>query len=474
MSDALSQMASSAPYADAFELRLDLIRSAELAVLLLATPKPVIATCRPVWQGGGFAGSEERRMEILSAASLLGADYIDIELDAGKKFHTPFITRRGETGIILSHHVPAGKKFDSAAVYRRMRGVGADVMKFAFHASDAWENRIAFDFLLRARKDRCKAVAIAMGEAGEASRILYRVFGAWGTYAGTEDGKTAAPGQIRARLLKELYRADQRSPKTMIFGVVGYPVSHSKGIHVHNPLFALAGKDAVYCRFPVRNLRRFISDVGPFLRGFSVTLPHKKAMLSFARKLDPVASAIGAVNTMVRTKNGWWGTNTDAAAALDAIERVTRVSGKRMLILGAGGAARAIAYEAARRGSMVSIANRTESRARKLALELGVRFQPLRSLTPDRFDILANATPVGMAPRADQTPIAGRFLKGKTVFDAVYNPPTTRLLKETSERGGTAVPGTEMYVNQGAAQFRLYTGVAANIRAMKRILLEQS
>jgi 3-dehydroquinate dehydratase / shikimate dehydrogenase len=474
MSDALSQMAAAAPYADAFELRLDLIHAPELAVLLLATPKPIIATCRPAWEGGGFRGSEQERMEILSAASLLGADYVDIELDAGKTFHAPFLRRQGETGIILSHHVPLGKKFDSVPVYRRMRAIGADVMKFAFCASDAWENRIAFDFLLRARKDRRKAVAIAMGEAGEASRVLYRVFGGWGMYAAAEDGRASAPGQVTARQLKELYRADRLSHRTKIFGVVGYPVSHSRGIFVHNPLFALAGKDAVYCRFPVKNLRRFMSEVGPLAGGFSVTLPQKKGMLALAHTIDPVAKAIGAVNTMVKKRNGWWGTNTDAAAALDAIEHATPVAGKRLLVLGAGGAARAIAFEAARRGAAVSIANRTASRARALARELRVRFQPLESLTSEAFDIFANATSVGMAPRSHQTPVAAKLLRGKVVFDAVYNPPLTRMLKEASQLGATIVPGTEMYVNQGAAQFKLYTGVKADIRAMKRILLQQS
>ncbi|HTO93981.1 MAG TPA: type I 3-dehydroquinate dehydratase [Bacteroidota bacterium] len=472
MSDALDQVRASEPWADMFEFRLDLIRGPRLAALLLSTRRPVIVTCRPAWEGGAFTGTERERLALLAGASLLGADYIDIELRAGRGAMESFLGRRRESGVIVSYHAREGERPSPGALYRRMRGTGADVLKFAFHARDAWENRIAFDFLRAGARDRARAVAIAMGEAGEPSRILYRVFGGWGTYAAAETGEGAAPGQIRARELAELYRAGRLNASTAIFGVIGNPVRQSKGIRVHNPLFAHAGRNAVYCRFAVTDLRRFFSHMAPLLKGFSVTHPHKVAVSRFLDGTDRVARAIGAVNTVVRRGTRLAGTNTDAPAALDAIERVTSVRGKTMLIAGTGGAARAIAFEAARRGAGVLVTGRNAARGRAFAREFRARFVPGEEWKKISPDILVNATPVGMAPRTHASPFPRGMLKGKVVFDAVYNPPVTRLLAEAAAAGARIVRGTEMYVNQAARQFTLYARTRPDVRLMKRLLDE--
>jgi 3-dehydroquinate dehydratase/shikimate dehydrogenase len=473
MSDALEQVAASDPWADVFEFRFDLIRKADLAMLLLSTRKPVIATCRPVWEGGEFRGPEEERLDILAAASLLGAAYVDIELRAGGRALRQFLGRRRESSVIVSYHAPPGTRVSLGALYRRMRGTGADILKFAFVARDAWENRIAFDFLRRAGRDRQRAIAIAMGEAGEPSRVLYRVFGGWGTYAAPESGRAAAPGQVTARVLSDLFRTERLRPSTKIFGVVGSPVRQSRGIFVHNPLFARAEKNAVYCRFDVTDLRRFFSRMVPLIQGFSVTHPHKVEIAKYLDSMDPLSRAIGAVNTVTRRRGRLRGTNTDAPAALDAIEHISPVRGKRMLIMGAGGAARAIAYEATRRGAQVLVTARTPRAARRLAKEFGLVYVPISGFRDVEADILVNATPVGMAPRSHESPFPSGMLKGKTVFDAVYNPPLTRLLREAAGRGAKIVRGTDMYVNQAAMQFALYAGVPANIPLMKKLLLEK-
>jgi 3-dehydroquinate dehydratase/shikimate dehydrogenase len=473
MSDALEQVAASDIWADVFEFRFDLIRKPELAMLLLSTRKPVIATCRPVWEGGEFRGSEEERLDMLAAASLLGAEYVDIELRAGARALRQFLGRRRESSVIVSYHAPPGARFSVAPLYRRMRGTGADILKFAFVARDAWENRIAFDFLRRAERDRQRAIAVAMGEAGEPSRVLYRVFGGWGTYAAPESGRAAAPGQLTARVLSDLYRTERLRPSTKIFGVAGNPVSQSRGILVHNPLFARAEKNAVYCRFLVTDLRKFFSRMVPLLHGFSVTHPHKVEIAKYLDSMDPLSRVIGAVNTVIRRRGRLRGTNTDAPAALDAIEHVSSVKGKRILIMGAGGAARAIAYEAARRGAQVLVTGRNPRAARRLAREFGIVYVPVSGLRDVEADILVNATPVGMAPHSHESPFPPRMLKGKTVFDAVYNPPLTRLLREAAGRGAKIVRGTDMYINQAARQFALYAGVPANISLMKKLLLEK-
>jgi 3-dehydroquinate dehydratase/shikimate dehydrogenase len=473
MSDALEQVAASDPWADAFEFRFDLIHKPELAMLLLSTRKPVIATCRPVWERGEFRGSEEERLDILAAASLLGAEYVDIELRAGVRALGQFLGRRRESSVIVSYHAPPGARVGIGALYKRMKGTGADILKFAFDARDAWENRIAFEFLRRAGSDRQRAIAIAMGEAGEPSRVLYRVFGGWGTYAAPESGRAAAPGQITARVLSELYRTERLSPSTKIYGVVGNPVRQSRGIFVHNPLFARAEKNAVYCRFAVTDLRRFFSRMVPLIHGFSVTHPHKVEIRKYLGSMDPLSRAIGAVNTVVRKRGRLTGTNTDAPAALDAIEHVSPVKGKRMLILGAGGAARAIAYEATRRGALVLVTGRTPRAARSLARDFGIVYVPVSAFRDVEADILVNATPVGMAPHHHESPFPSGMLRGKTVFDAVYNPPMTQLLREAAVAGAKIVRGTDMYINQAAMQFTLYAGVPANISLMKKLLLDK-
>ena len=473
MSDALEQVAASEPWADMFEFRFDLIRKPELAMLLLSTRKPVIATCRPVWEGGEFRGSEEERFDMLAAASLLGAEYVDIELRSGSLALRQFLRRRRESSVIVSYHAPPGARVAVTALYRRMRRTGADILKFAFHARDAWENRIAFDFLRCAGNDRQRAIAIAMGEAGEPSRVLYRVFGGWGTYAAPESGKGAAPGQVTARVLSDLYRTERLRPSSKIFGVVGNPVRQSRGIRVHNPLFARAEKNAVYCRFAVTDLRRFFSRMVPLIHGFSVTHPHKVEIGKYLDSMDPLSRAIGAVNTVIRKRGRLTGTNTDAAAALDAIEHVSTVRGKRMLIMGAGGAARAIAYEATRRGAQVLVSGRNPRAARSLAREFGIVYVPISGFPLVEADILVNATPVGMAPHTHESPFPSRMLEGKTVFDAVYTPPLTTLLREAAGAGAKIVRGTEMYINQAAMQFALYAGVPANIPLMKKLLLDE-
>ena len=310
-----------------------------------------------------------------------------------------------------------------------------------------------------------------MGEAGEPSRVLYRVFGGWGTFACAESGRGSAPGQISGRTLRELYRSEHLNRATKVFGVVGHPVAQSRGIFVHNPLFARAEKNSVYCRFDVTDLRKFFARIVPLVDGFSVTHPHKVGIRRYLDATDPVARAIGAVNTVVRRRGRLTGINTDARAALDAIEHAAPVKGKRVLILGAGGAARAIAWEASRRGGIVVLTGRDPLAVRKLARELSVEALPVRSAPGADADFLVNATPVGMAPRAHETPFPRSMLKGKIVFDAVYNPPVTRLLREAAAAGAGVVRGTDMYVNQAAMQFALYAGVPADLGLMKKLLL---
>lgn len=470
MKEAFAQVAGSTPYADIFEFRLDLIEEPSLSLLLSSTRKPIIATCRPKWEGGKFEGTERERMEVLETASMLGASYIDLELKTDKTFLKEFLNRRGESNLIISHHQFAGERIDAAKVYMRMRAHGADIFKFAYTADDVSDIRHAIEFLEMAKRDRQKAIAIAMGDYGEPTRILYKKFNGWATYAATEDGKTSAPGQIPASELKQLYRSDRISPRTKVFGVIGNPLNQSKGVYMHNPLFHRAKKDAVYCKFPVKNLRKFMKYVAPLLSGFSITIPYKQEAIKYLDRVDKTAMAIGACNTAVRRKGKLYGTNTDAPAALDAIETVARVKKKTMLIVGAGGAARAIAFEARRRGANVLIMNRDKSKAEKLANEFGLKQVERAGIRIAPYDFLVNATSVGMTPNVNESPAPKQALRNKIVFDAVFNPPMTKLLQDAQSVGAKIVEGTEMYINQAALQFELYAGVKPSKKFMRHLL----
>ena len=249
---------------------------------------------------------------------------------------------------------------------------------------------------------------------------------------------------------------------------MGYPIGQSKGVYVHNALFA--NRNSVYCQLPSRDLRSFMRHIAPLLAGFSVTIPHKESITRYLDALTDEARAIGAVNTVVRRRGRLVGLNTDAGAALDAIEDVLRVRGLRVLILGAGGAARAIGYEARRRGARLLVCTRSPESARRFARDFSADVVSREDLSRDRFDIVVNATPVGMVPDMRSSPLPPRLLEGKLVFDAVYNPPLTRLLRETLAAGGRIVPGTEMYVRQAARQSALYTGRRPDLAAMRRLL----
>jgi len=477
MKETLAQVRLSKPHADAFEFRLDMIATPDVARLLHSSSLPSIVTCRPTWEGGKYKGTEEKRLRLLESAVAAGAHYVDVELDADASFRRRFLDGREQTKVIISHH-----RFEVGVVpvrplFRRMRATGADVIKLAYMAGGVADNRFAVDFLGLAKNNGQNAVAIAMGEAGEPSRILYRKFEAWATYAEPSKGKGAAQGQLPVDEMKLLYQSHLRP--NAVFGVVGYPLHQSKGVYVHNELFnrhstngSSRTRSGVYCKFPAKKLSSFFKYVVPWLDGFSVTIPHKQAVIKYLDELDPVSKAIGTVNTVIRRDGRLSGYNTDAPGALDAMEVVRKVRGSRMLIVGAGGAARAIAYEAKQRGAVVLVTNRTERKAKNLTSEFGLEHVKTSEVRIARFDILVNATSVGMVPNVNASPVPKEILKGKIVFDAVYNPRMTKLLRDAKNVGATIISGTEMYLNQAARQFLLYTGEKPDIQLMRTILHE--
>ncbi len=320
-------------------------------------------------------------------------------------------------------------------------------------------------------KGRRNVIAVPMGEIGLPGRVLALRHGSALAYAAV--GEKTAPGQLALDKMKNLYRADKLDRRSRVYGVIGNPVAHSLSPLLHNTGFIARHMNDVYLPFLVPDLRDFLSAVGPLgIHGFSVTLPHKRAILRHLDDCDPLAAAIGAVNTVVVRGNGkLYGYNTDYVGVLRALQRRVALRGSRVLIYGAGGAARAIAFALVQAGAIVNVCARRSAEARKLARAAGGEAIERRHLRGEFFDAIINATPVGMHPRASASPLRADELNCRLVFDSIYRPMQTRLLQLASKRGIEIVSGVDMFIAQGTAQWEIWTGLRAPEKQMRATVL---
>jgi 3-dehydroquinate dehydratase/shikimate dehydrogenase len=310
-----------------------------------------------------------------------------------------------------------------------------------------------------------------MGEAASPARVLALRDGSELAYAPVENA--TAPGQATLEEMTQVYRAGRVNARTRVYGVIGDPVGHSLSPQLHNAGFQARGINAVYLPFPVRDLRDFLAAVRPLgIAGFSVTLPHKQRILRHLDGCDPLAETIGAVNTVVVRGGGrLYGYNTDYVGVLRALERRMPLSGSRVLIFGAGGAARAVAFALVQAGAVVCICARRPARAKELARAAGGEAVARASLRREFFDAIVNATPVGMHPNAGASPLQSEELNCRLVFDLIYRPRQTYLLQLARRRGIETVSGLEMFLAQGFAQWEIWTGERAPEPAMRRAVL---
>jgi 3-dehydroquinate dehydratase/shikimate dehydrogenase len=322
-----------------------------------------------------------------------------------------------------------------------------------------------------------------MGELGQPSRILCGKYGSPFTYATFSKDRELAPGQLSFLEMKNIYRYDAINAQTEVFAVLGDPVSHSLSPVIHNAAFAELGLNSVY--IPIRIFkRRLLESLNALewlgIKGYSVTIPHKEGVMEKAEILDEEVKEIGAANTLFREADGrWHAANTDYEAALSSLlkgitergDESPSIRGKKVLLLGAGGAARAIGWAMVQAGALVTIANRSVDRAKELATELGCQFCMWEHRASGYADVLINCTPVGMHPNVDETPFKESwFREGMIVFDTVYTPETTLLLKQAKERGCHAVSGLEMFAQQAAAQFERFTGKTPPVDVMRKAI----
>ena len=459
------------------ELRVDYIQGpVQMKRLLRDRPCPVIVTCRRSSDGGRWEGTEEARQLLLRTAIVEGADYVDLEDDVAGS-----IPRYGSTRRIISHHDFTRTPADLTVLHKRLAGLDADIVKVAAMANHPLDNLRMLEMV---HASRCPTIGICMGEIGVPTRVLSGRAGSPFTFAPFHEDRLLAPGQIGWRQMRDVFRYDTITPATRIYGVVADPVAHSLSPVVHNAALAAAGIDAVYIPFrvPAEQIDDFLSNARRWpLAGLSVTIPHKEAVLKQCGRQDDLVRSIGAANTLTFSADGISASNTDATAAVESLEGVLRDhdsafdgGGQRVktaLVLGAGGAARAVAFGLRQRNVDVTVAARTLERARKIAADVGCKVVDWGQRYRLEYDCLVNATPLGMHPNVNDTPYAAEQLRPyMVVFDTVYNPESTLLVKQAREIGCRTVTGVDMFVRQAAIQFRIWHGRDPDTQVMRDAL----
>jgi 3-dehydroquinate dehydratase/shikimate dehydrogenase len=434
--------------ADLIELRLDTVTDPSAAGALAGRRKPVIITCRPKSEGGCFTGSEDERRTILSDALSLGAEFVDLEWGGAC---ADLIATTGGRRIVLSHHDFTGVPQDVHGLVQAMLATGADVVKLAVTAQ-----RLCDCLTLKTitGQTRVPMAVIAMGAAGVATRVLASWFGSCWTYAG--DG--VAPGQIGLDRMHGEFQFRRIGARTSIYGVLGRPVTHSVSPAMHNAAFRAAHLDAVYLPLAAADFDDFMTFAEALnVAGVSVTAPFKVDAFERADECDPVSRRIRAVNTLRRSGGRWLGCNTDVTGFLAPLDTAMPIRGRRATIMGAGGAARSVAVALASAGVRVTLAARRPEQAGAVAALTGADVGAWPP-PPGSWDLLVNTTPAGTAPHVEASPLPDTHpLDGELVYDLVYNPPQTRLLREAAAAGCRTIGGLDMLVAQAQAQFEWWT-----------------
>jgi 3-dehydroquinate dehydratase/shikimate dehydrogenase len=438
-----------------------------------------IATCRCKANGGRFEGATTAALDILVKAAESGFQLVDIELEAIEKLPKTTMGRLREAGaaVIVSYHDFHATK-DLDAVYSRMKPFAPEYIKLVPTARSLADNLTLMRFLGRMEDDsNSSIVGICMGEPGIISRVLGLRAGSAFTFAAATVGEETAPGQIAARTLLETYRVDQVDAATKVYGVAGNPIKSSLSPLMMNTAFRRETVNAVYLALQTAkadDLFKLAKEVP--IQGMSITMPLKQDVLPYLERTDPLSAKIGAVNTISRMPDGkFYGFNTDVPGIILPLERRLPLANSKVLVLGAGGAARAAVFGCRDKGAEVFICNRTPETAQKLAKQSGAKVIKREALAKTSFDVIINATPIGMAGLSGKgvptSPLESAEINARFVFDLIYNPLETPFLRLARQKGATAISGVEMFVTQGARQFEIWTGKPAPEEEMLRVVL---
>ncbi|MGH9434633.1 MAG: shikimate dehydrogenase [Terriglobia bacterium] len=470
------QAANSGSSQTGFEWRLDYLQDfanleAQMHEMLLRLRFPQsIATCRRLEAGGRFKGTIEEQAAVIETAVRAGCHWVDFEAESVHRGGgAALLDRFKHVKIVVSHHdyrtMPA-----LGEIYRKLSRYPVQVVKIAAHAHKLADNLKVEKFLKSRRGSGPKVVAFGLGPCGIPSRLLSLKWGCHFTYASAGSHIAVAAGQLPAPAMRMVYRVEHLDYRTQIYGVVGSRASVSLSPSMQNAAFNAKRVNAIYLPCETSQLADFLKLARQMgFAGFSVTMPFKRAIIKELDWIDPLAAQIGACNTVAVQRGKWLGWNTDAAAVVEVLTKRLRLAGSRILILGAGGAARSAAFALRGEGAGIFIAARREAVARQLARAVSAQAVPWGSADGLDVDAVINATPIGMSPNAESIPVDLARLRVRVVLDMVYYPMETRFLAEARGRGITTISGLEMLVDQGARQFEIWTGQSA-----PRALMEQA
>jgi 3-dehydroquinate dehydratase/shikimate dehydrogenase len=465
------------------EFRLDYLDKPALALpkikefIEINTAATVIATCRRAANGGKFEGAVPAELEILLKAAAAGCHIVDIELESAETLKKIDLQKLRDSGaaIIVSYHDFKETK-DLDGIYKRIEPFQPDFVKIVPTAKSLTDNVIFMRFMER-MSDQADVVGVCMGDAGIISRVLALRAGSVFTFAAATAGEETAPGQIAARTLVETYRIEEVDAATKVYGVAGNPAGKSLSPVMMNTAFRRETVNAVYLALQTAKVSDLITLINEIpIQGVSVTMPHKQAILPYLEHMDPLSKKIGACNTLLRAQDGnLYGFNTDVAGILAPLEKRLPLKGAKILVLGAGGSGRAAVFGLREKGAEVHILNRTPETAAKLARQAGAKVFKRESFSSKKdsasFDVIINSTPIGMAGVKGAQILAPEELRAKIVFDLVYNPADTPLIRMARQQGLNVITGVEMFVQQGARQFEIWTGKPAPEEEMLRVVI---
>jgi 3-dehydroquinate dehydratase/shikimate dehydrogenase len=421
----------------------------------------VMCTCRREASGGRFKGSIASQLEILTKAAAAGCQLLDVELQTAVRAKPEQLEKlRSRAALILSFHdFRATKTLDETL--EKMSRFAADIYKVVGTATTLYDNVTMMKFLEH-KGDTHSLVGLCMGEQGIISRVLGVRAGSVFTFGAISPDERTAPGQVTAQELRSTYRIEQVDAATRVYGVAGDPVAHSLSPVIMNTALRRENVNGVYLALHAKTLKDLLACVRDIpIHGLSITMPYKESILKFLDNTDSHTAKIGACNTVVRAQDGkLYGFNTDAAGVVRPLEQRVTIEKAKILVLGAGGAARAAVFGLKERGAEVYVMNRSAAPAQKLARSARARTAKRADLKKMAFDVIINATPVGMNNQRE-SPLNAEEINAKYVFDMIYDPPETRLMKLARERGAQTIPGVEMFVHQAARQFEIWTGKPA-------------
>ena len=454
------------------ELRVDwILRPVNLKRLLTDRPCPCVFTCRRESDGGKWSKTENERLILLRSAIVEGVDYIDLEEDVAAS-----IPRYGKTKRIVSYHNFRETPEDIWEIHQRLAKLDADIVKLATMSHSQHDNLR----MMRVIKDaKIPTIGLCMGEIGAPTRVLCGKFGSPFSFATFHAERSMAPGQLSFQEMRDLYRFETINADTDVYGVIADPVAHSLSPKVHNAAFGALGLNKVYLPFRVApdELPSFLANCRELgVKGLSVTIPHKEQVMRYLTQSDEPSTVIGAVNTIDFSTATASGSNTDYYAAMQSVLRAMGrsdlerpLTGVKALVLGSGGVARAIVHGLKNYGAEVTITGRTPINVDDLAHRFHCTTVPWDERHGAKCDLLVNCTPVGMHPNVDETPYDERGMRGSmVVFDTIYNPEQTLLIKKARNAGCTTITGVDMFVTQAALQFKKFTGEDAPVDPMRK------